>query len=492
MNFDGISIPKKLLPGNYLQLGLAAQRQRQRSFKELLEKRKLPECGWRDEEIETLVHELAALDSNNFRHNVGLGEREARIACKLVARRHYNFGHGIGRSGDLLEAQPKAAGSTLLANLTIALLLDLMQSLGMRSCRGCFLVPMATGMTLTLCLLALRKLRPTAHYVLWSRIDQKSCFKAITAAGLQPVIIDNLVLGEQQSLVTNMDKFKQQIRQLGAHNILCLYTTSSCFAPRNSDNIVEVAKLAKQMALPHLVNNAYGLQCEAIVQQLERAHNVGRIDYFVQSTDKNLLVPVGGAIVASCDEAMLKHLASSYAGRASGSQSLDVFMTLLSLGRSGYQSLLRERSDNFKYLRDRLQEFAARNGEIVPQCTSNNISLALTLSSLSGNPGDRPNPVTELGSMLHTRGVSGVRVVPVGQLQCIDGYKFKSKQKILQNIYICTYYISIIFLDFGSHQEEHMKAPYLTVAAALGVTRIEIDRFFEVLHKCWIQLNKSG
>lgn len=43
--------------------------------------RKLPEHGWRDEEIEELVHQLAALDSNNFAHNVGLGEREARIAC---------------------------------------------------------------------------------------------------------------------------------------------------------------------------------------------------------------------------------------------------------------------------------------------------------------------------------------------------------------------------------------------------------------------------
>ncbi|XP_030562136.1 uncharacterized protein LOC115763641 isoform X3 [Drosophila novamexicana] len=81
MNFNGINIPQKLVPHNYLQLGLAAQRGRQRQLKELLEKRKLPEHGWRDEEIEELVHQLAALDSNNFAHNVGLGEREARIAC---------------------------------------------------------------------------------------------------------------------------------------------------------------------------------------------------------------------------------------------------------------------------------------------------------------------------------------------------------------------------------------------------------------------------
>ena len=44
--------------------------------------------------------------------------------------------------------------------------------------QDCFVVPMATGMAMTLCLLALRKVRPpTARYVLWSRIDQKSCFE---------------------------------------------------------------------------------------------------------------------------------------------------------------------------------------------------------------------------------------------------------------------------------------------------------------------------
>ncbi|XP_064554201.1 O-phosphoseryl-tRNA(Sec) selenium transferase [Drosophila montana] len=468
MSFNGINIPQKLVPHNYLQLGLAAQRGRQRQLKELLEKRKLPEQGWRDEEIEELVHQLAALDSNNFAHKVGLGEREARIACKLVSRRHYNFGHGIGRSGDLLEAQPKAAGSTLLASLTNALLLDLIQTLGLQSCRGCFLVPLATGMTLTLCLQALRKRRPSAKYVLWSRIDQKSCFKAITAAGLQPIVIPDLMLAHEHALVTDCSQFEQRIQELGADNILCLYSTTSCFAPRNCDSIVELAKLAKSAAVPHLVNNAYGLQCEAITSQLERAQRVGRIDYFVQSTDKNLLVPVGGAIVASCDEQLLQHLASSYAGRASSSQTLDVFMTLLSLGQRGYQALLQERQQNFQYLKQRLQQFAAEHGEIVPQSNNNQISLALTVSTLRALGADERS-VTQLGAMLHSRGVSGVRVVTVGQTKSIDGYEFK---------------------HFGSHHDL-LEVPYLTVAAALGIRRSEIDKFFVILDKCWTQLKKA-
>lgn len=43
----------------------------------------------------------------------------------LVARRHYGFGHGIGRSGDLEESQPKAVGSSIMNQLTNAMLLDL-------------------------------------------------------------------------------------------------------------------------------------------------------------------------------------------------------------------------------------------------------------------------------------------------------------------------------------------------------------------------------
>jgi O-phospho-L-seryl-tRNASec:L-selenocysteinyl-tRNA synthase len=49
------------------------------------------------------------MDSNNFLGNVGAGEREARVACPLVARRHYRLAHGIGRSGDIAAEQPKVS-----------------------------------------------------------------------------------------------------------------------------------------------------------------------------------------------------------------------------------------------------------------------------------------------------------------------------------------------------------------------------------------------
>ena len=38
------------------------------------------------------------------------------------------------------------------------------------------------------------------------------------------------------------------------------------------------------------------------------------MDAFVQSTDKNFMVPVGGAVVASCDESFIQKVAQIYPG----------------------------------------------------------------------------------------------------------------------------------------------------------------------------------
>ena len=51
------------------------------------------------------------------------------------------------------------------------------------------MAPVATGMGVALCLMALKRQRPGSKYVIWSRVDQKSCFKAILTAGLEPVIM---------------------------------------------------------------------------------------------------------------------------------------------------------------------------------------------------------------------------------------------------------------------------------------------------------------
>lgn len=100
------------------------------------------------------------MDSNNFPDNVGVGEREARVASPLVARRHWGLAHGIGRSGDIAAEQPKAAGSSLLAKLTHLLAADALEVAGMKEVGAALVVPLATGMAITSALLALRGMRP--------------------------------------------------------------------------------------------------------------------------------------------------------------------------------------------------------------------------------------------------------------------------------------------------------------------------------------------
>ena len=40
----------------------------------------------------------------------------------------------------------------------------------------------------------------------------------------------------------------------------------------------------------------------------------GRVDLFVQSTDKNLMVPVGGAIIAGFDKKIVEKVGKTYPG----------------------------------------------------------------------------------------------------------------------------------------------------------------------------------
>ncbi|KAM7360120.1 sec synthetase [Cochliomyia hominivorax] len=463
MNLNNVNISEKLVPANYLKLAMDSQKSKEIKVKELMEKRSLPEEGWSDDLIEYTVQQLANLDSNNFPHQAGLGEREARIVCNLVAKRHYNFGHGIGRSGDLLEAQPKAVGSSILSKLTNSLILDLMHALGLKTCHNCFLVPMATGMTLSLCFLSLRKLRPNAKYILWSRIDQKSCFKSMTTAGFTPIIINLIRKPEKPGLYTNIDEFKKKLSDIPSEDILCIMSTTSCFAPRNMDDIVKLSCLAEEHNIPHVINNAYGLQSPYICSRIQEAAVKGRVDLFVQSTDKNLMVPVGGAIVAGFNEFVVHNVSKTYAGRASGSQTLDVFITLLSLGKKGYLGLVKERLELYEKLKSLLIEFANAHDCVLMSSKLNPISLALYLNSLTT---DQP---TKLGSMLYTRGISGTRVIASGCNKTIDGYEFK---------------------NWGSHDDNDAVA-YLTAAASLGLSVTEIDVFIKKLKECWKDLKRE-
>jgi O-phospho-L-seryl-tRNASec:L-selenocysteinyl-tRNA synthase len=94
-------------------------------------KQKIPIKSWNDDRINLLLNELSLMDSNNFIDNCGIGEREGRVYSKLVLNRHYGFSHGIGRSGDITEVQPKAVGSSIINKLANTLALDAIKLSGM-------------------------------------------------------------------------------------------------------------------------------------------------------------------------------------------------------------------------------------------------------------------------------------------------------------------------------------------------------------------------
>lgn len=81
-----------------------------------------------------------------------------------------------------------------------------------------------------------------------------------------------------------------------------------------------------------------------------QANRVGRVDVFVQSCDKNLMVPVGGSVIASTRKSVTEKIAQTYAGRASAGPSMDVFITLLEMGMTGYERLLKDRKVLARYL----------------------------------------------------------------------------------------------------------------------------------------------
>ena len=131
---------------------------------------------------------------------------------------------------------------------------------------------------------------------------------------------------------------------------------------------------------------------------------------FIQSTDKNLMVPVGGAVIAGFDKKLISEISASYPGRANMTPSLDVFITLLSMGVRGYKQLLNIRKQLFSSLCTQLEQLQNKYPVRMMKTKNNSISVALALEFDTGTEEGR-GQLTNVGSMLFTRGVSGTRVV---------------------------------------------------------------------------------
>ena len=309
------------------------------------------------------------------------------------------------------------------------------------------MAPVATGMGVALCLMALKRQRPGSKYVIWSRVDQKSCFKAILTAGLEPVIMSLIKHGDE--LRTDTHSLEDIVNQHGGPDAICaVVTATSVFAPRVADDVPAVAEICHKLNIPHIVNNAYGVQstkCMHILEEAGKREKNRRVDAFVQSTDKNLMVPVGGSIIAGFDSDFVRKVAQNYPGRASSSPTIDVFITLMQMGTAGYKELMEERRENYKILKGEMAKVAEKYGERVLETKNNPISIAMTLANVEREP-ENAKSISEIGSMLFTRGVSGTRVVTGRDTKVIEGYTFKGTFKIAIKVWIMDYgYCSLGF-----------------------------------------------
>ncbi|CAG9535543.1 unnamed protein product [Cercopithifilaria johnstoni] len=416
---------------------------------------RIPENGLPQQAIEGFLTRLASLDSNNRFGTIciGAGEREGRILSPLVQQLHYGLAHGIGRSGNLTERQPKAIGSSILSEITNKLALDAIRSLGIAGTKAAMVVPVATGMALSLCLSAWRHTKRRAKFVVFLRIDQKSCFKSIFTAGFEPIIIDGIQETMiSDGLITDLTALKVVLEKQ-KNEIIAVLSTTSCFAPRQPDDLAAIGELCAKYGVKHLVNNAYGLQSPECRNRIQEAGLAGYIDAFIQSTDKNFLVPVGGSIVATFDEKSLNIIANFYPGRASIVPSRDLLITLLQLGKIGLRELYNTQQTNFEILHAAMKEYAKTIGQRVMEVKMNRISLAITLKGWTSQQQNT------FGAQLFSRGVTGARTVPNGVLKSIDGYEF---------------------LNFGSHSSRQHDG-YLNVACAIGMSTREIQELVKVL-----------
>ncbi|GMS79747.1 hypothetical protein PENTCL1PPCAC_1922, partial [Pristionchus entomophagus] len=418
---------------------------------ELWTKKSIPDEGWTEHSIELFLQWIASHDSNNRidMTPLGAGEREGRIASSMVRRLHCGLTHGVGRSGNLCEVQPKALGSSMLNCLANEFALHALKTLGLHSVKGAVVVPICTGMSMMMCMSHWRKSRPRARYVIWSRVDQKSAFKAILAAGYDPIMVDPLREGD--SLLTDVPEIRRMLEK-HADEVLCVITTTSAFAPRSPDDLVAVGSLCSAHAVPHLVNNAYGLQsAECTRRILECRSSGGRLDAFVQSLDKNFQVPVGGALVAFFKQSHATSFAQFYPGRASCVPARDFVLTLLGQGTRGLQMEYDRQRRLFERMRRKLRTFAEEIGETVYEVEENLISLAMTLCTIPAHK------QTLFGAVLFSRGITGARVVPSSSKKTtVEGHEF---------------------INFGSHTPDQ-HAGYLTIACGVGMREDELEELF--------------
>ena len=114
-------INESFIGKSYSQIGKELIFSHDKIFKNILNSRSIPDEPLKKNTIDYILNIISNMDSNNGPYHIGIGEREGRIISPLVHQRNYGLVHGIGRSGNINDLQPKACGSSLLTQLTNSL-----------------------------------------------------------------------------------------------------------------------------------------------------------------------------------------------------------------------------------------------------------------------------------------------------------------------------------------------------------------------------------
>ncbi|MBW9222574.1 O-phosphoseryl-tRNA(Sec) selenium transferase [Methanothermococcus sp. SCGC AD-155-C09] len=385
-----------MIPKNMEDRGLIILKDNFEYIEEILNHRKVPKKGISDDKIKLFLKFLSLMDTDKDPKVIRIGEREGRYASKIQEELVSGFCHGVGRSGNLIDPQPKAPGASVMYSLTNNLLTSFLNGLGLKVYS--IAVPVATGMSLSLCLNAIRK-KYQSNVVIYPYAAHKSPIKAVFFSGFKMRLVETKLYGD--ALKVDVEDIEDAlIHEIECKNNPCILSTLTFFPPREGDDIERIAKICKEYNVPHIINGAYALQNKYYINKLNKALKY-RVDAIVSSSDKTLLTPIGGSIIYSKDREFLREVSLSYPGRACATPIVNILISLLSLGMDKYLKLMEQQIECRNLLDVLLNNLAEKIGGKVLNI-NNPISLSIAINS---------DPVKIAGKLYSLRitGPRGVR-----------------------------------------------------------------------------------
>ncbi len=385
-----------LIPKHMENRGKLTLKENLKIIENILKQRKVPENGIDEEHIKLLLRLLSFMDTDKDPNVVQIGEREARVYTKLQREGVFDFCHGVGRSGNLIDPQPKAPGASVMYKLTNKLLESFLKVLGLKV--RAIATPVATGMSLALCLSASRK-KYNSNVVIYPYAAHKSPIKATSFIGMRMRLVETVLDGDvvKVDVLDIEDAIRKEIRN---NNNPVVLSTLTFFPPRKSDDIEEIAKICQEYDISHIINGAYAIQNFYYIERLKKALKY-RVDAVVSSSDKNLFTPIGGGIIYTKDESFLKEISLNYPGRASANPIVNILISLLAIGTKNYIDLMKQQKECKKLLDELLDDLAKKKNERVLN-VENPISSCITT---------KKDPLDVAGKLYNLRvtGPRGVR-----------------------------------------------------------------------------------